>query len=256
MAIGLLVGVDCEPGPAEFEALLANGTLQAQGFQYVTLDLTSAEADNRKYVKSLYEGACAKQNWPEGIAWSEQLKVKKAKVKGKRFLVVQPPTEDDPLKVPAAAGRGEANPSAKKWWKSKRKGKANPDSERVDAVVEKMRTAGPKTLADCNKILAVAILHENMDHTGTSAIDRATWLVQYYKKPGWVPDTLSVGANTPTTSERVSGISRFDQSRSNRLLAEHLVRLAPEVDIDRAEAIGFRGGTAATGELVVGVLAR
>ncbi len=138
----------------------------------------------------------------------------------------------------------------------RRRGKAGLDSERVDAVVEKMRTAGPKTLADCNKILAVAILHDNKDHTGTSATDRATWLVQHYKKPGWVPGTLSVGANTPTMNEQVSGISRFDQSRSNRLLAEHLVRLAPEVDIDRAEAIGFRGGTTATGKLVVGVLAR
>jgi hypothetical protein len=117
MAIGLFVGVDHTPSPAEFEALLANGTLESQGFQYVTLDVTSAEAANRKYLKTLYEGACAQQNWPAGMAWSDQLKVKKASLKGKRFLVVQPPTEKDPLKVSVAAGSGGGGrPTAKKWW--------------------------------------------------------------------------------------------------------------------------------------------
>ncbi len=105
MSIGLLVGVGFTPTPREFEALLASGALDASGRQYVTLELTAKEASNRAYLRSLFQGACAQQNWPQGVSLVDHLEVNEETRDGKKFLIAQPASTESSDKDPIASTR-------------------------------------------------------------------------------------------------------------------------------------------------------
>ena len=85
--VGLLVGVNFSPSPAEFEELLKGGDL-LPGLQYVTIELTPKEAKDKKYLTTMYRGAAVKQGWQQGV--HAKLTIKRAKVNKKRVVIVYP----------------------------------------------------------------------------------------------------------------------------------------------------------------------
>ena len=85
--IGLLAGIDFTPSPSDFKSLLDSGDL-VPGLQYVTIELTKAEAENEGYLSTMFQGAAAKQGWYQGI--HAKLEYKKAIVGGKSVIIVCP----------------------------------------------------------------------------------------------------------------------------------------------------------------------
>lgn len=109
--VGLLVGVDFLPSVSEFEALLENGDL-IPGLQYGTIELTSQEAGDEKYLTFMFKGAAVKHGWPQGVF--TKLTIKKAKINGKPVVIVYPSV------VSSTAGEAaKKTPSKKRWqfWK-------------------------------------------------------------------------------------------------------------------------------------------
>jgi alpha-glucoside transport system substrate-binding protein len=96
MAIGLLIGIEFNPTPADFEDLLAKGALKERDFQYVTAELSSDEARDRNQLKEYYKAACINQNWPEGIKYADDLKFSDVVVFGKPVVIVEPKGFDEP----------------------------------------------------------------------------------------------------------------------------------------------------------------
>ncbi len=100
MAIGLILGQDFEPTEKEFNELMAKGAIKSTGFQYVTAEVTMAEARDREKVKEYYRAACLNQDWKEGLKYAGNLKFSDVVVFGKPVLIVEPQGVEPPEAKP------------------------------------------------------------------------------------------------------------------------------------------------------------
>lgn len=128
--IGLLVGVDSLPTPSEFQTLLDGGDL-VPGLQYVTIEVTRAEARDTKFLTTMYQGAVVQHGGAENVFAA--LVFKKAKVNGKPVVVVYPraaapqsagTTEEPQVNGLTGAREGslvsdivKREEGSKTWWK-------------------------------------------------------------------------------------------------------------------------------------------
>ena len=91
MAVGLVVGVGFDPSPTDFQELIDRGLIDQLGFEYVTLELSAEDAQDRKQLGSLYQAACVKQGWEDGaFLHSESLAFAEVVVAGRTAIVVRP----------------------------------------------------------------------------------------------------------------------------------------------------------------------
>ena len=92
MTVGLIIGVGQDPGQEDLDFLIERGEVPEEGLQVVSLTLTADEAARRDGLRALYQGACVKQGWMEGLAFVDDLRISDLVVHGRRVIVVIPKT--------------------------------------------------------------------------------------------------------------------------------------------------------------------
>ena len=143
----------------------------------------------------------------------------------------------------------------KMFGRPDRKG-PKPDEESIALLMDMLGAANEETLSGCRQVIAAALMHSEQNDTGFEAYRWASESLKVYKEPGWVPARLDLDADTVAEMKRVKGLHRHEGSAIRRMLAEMLLAMVPDVDLDGCAAIAFSGDNAAIGHTQFSVLAR